>query len=63
MAPRSQIDPVPQPVAGAMTVKCACGWESVFIMPEEHIYVMNRVFEHLKAEHNIDFPVICCYWH
>lgn len=64
MAPRiNPADLIPQPVAGAMTVKCECGWESVFIQPEEHIVVMNVVFQHLKDVHHITFPTICCFWH
>ena len=52
-----------EPVAGVMTVKCECGWEMVFLQPEEHIVLLNTVFEHLKQVHGIAFPVLCCYWH
>ena len=63
MAPRIQFDPVPQFIAGAMTAKCECGWESVFIMPEEHISIMQLVFIHLRDVHHIELPTICFFWH
>ena len=63
MAPRTQLDPVPQPIAGLMTLKCECGWEMVTIQPEEHIYAMTMVFNHLKFAHHIELPQICCFWH
>ena len=56
-------DAVPTCIAGAMSVKCECGWEMVFIQPEEHLAVLNYVFEHLKQVHQVVFPTICCYWH
>lgn len=56
-------DQVPAAIGGVMTVKCACGWEAVFIQPEEHLVLMNIVFQHLQQEHQLVFPVICCYWH
>jgi predicted small metal-binding protein len=56
-------DAVPACIAGVMTVKCECGWEMVFIQPEEHINLLNFVFEHLKKAHNVVFPQICCFWH
>ena len=46
-----------------MTVKCECGWEGVFLMPEESIRLMTLVFQHFKDAHKIDFPQVCCYWH
>lgn len=46
-----------------MTVKCECGWECCFIQPEEHIVLMNIVFQHLQQAHHVVFPVLCCYWH
>ena len=46
-----------------MTVKCECGWERVLVMPEEHILLLNLVFQHLKEAHHMEFPAICCYWH
>jgi hypothetical protein len=63
VAPKIQFDPVPQPIAGVMTVVCECGWEMVFIQPEEHIAVMTYVFNHLKQVHHVEFPQICCFWH
>lgn len=63
MAPRIHLDPVPQPVAGVMTTKCECGWEAVFIMPEEQVIVIASIFQHLKDGHKLDFPQICCFWH
>jgi hypothetical protein len=54
---------VSQVIAGAMTVKCECGWEMVFIQPEEHIVMMNIVFQHLQEVHHVVFPTLCCYWH
>lgn len=63
MAPRINIDPVPQPVAGVMTVKCECGWEMVTIQPEESIFVISCIFTHLKEIHKIEFPPIACFWH
>ena len=65
MAPRTKRDedPVPQVIAGVMTVKCECGWEMPFIMPEESLAVMNFVFEHLQKKHDVKFPTICCFWH
>jgi hypothetical protein len=62
VAPKIQFDPVPQPIAGVMTVKCECGWEMVFIQPEEHIVLMNYVFHHLQDAHHVVFPQICCFW-
>jgi hypothetical protein len=56
-------DAVPQMICGAMTVKCECGWEMVFIQPEEHIVLMNVVFQHLQTAHQMVFPALCCYWH
>lgn len=46
-----------------MTAKCECGWEMVFIMPEEHIMMLQIVFAHLKEVHHIELPTICCFWH
>lgn len=64
MAPRPTPElSIPQVVAGAMTAKCECGWESVFIMPEEHMTLITVVFQHLKDAHHIDFPQIACFWH
>lgn len=64
MAPRPNLELlIPQVVAGAMTAKCDCGWESVFIMPEEHMVLITLIFQHLKEKHGIDFPQICCFWH
>ena len=63
MAPRIKLDPVTQSVAGVMTTRCECGWEIVTIQPEEHVMVMQLVFEHLKLVHNIVFPNIGFFWH
>lgn len=63
MAPRLKLDPVPQPVAGVVSVKCECGWEMALIMPEEHVTLFSYVFLHLKEKHGIDFPQVCVFWH
>lgn len=54
---------VPAVIGGVMTVKCECGWEACFIQPEEHIWMMTIVFQHLQEKHEVVIPTICCYWH
>jgi hypothetical protein len=63
VAPKTQFDPVPNPVAGPMTTKCDCGWEIVTIQPEESIQLLIMIFRHLKDHHGIEFPNICNFWH
>lgn len=50
-------------MAGVMSVKCACGWEIVVIMPEEEINLLQFLFWHLKQAHGIELPEIQMQWH
>jgi hypothetical protein len=63
VAPREKLDPVPQAVAGLVSMKCECGWECVFLVPEEQIILMQVVFAHLQGEHHLLFPKLECFWH
>jgi len=61
--PRVQFDPVPNAIAGALTIACECGWEMVVIQPEEDMLLLTYLFHHLEQAHQIQFPKIFCYWH
>jgi hypothetical protein len=50
-------------VAGVLTSKCECGWEAVFVLPEEHMLMLQKVFEHLVVGHLLILPTITCEWH
>jgi len=63
MAPRIDFDPVPQAVAGVMTMKCDCGWEMVFVQPEEHLVMLEKLFGHLINKHLLQLPEIRVEWH
>ena len=63
MAPRINTDPVPQIMAGIVTMKCECGWEMIFIMPEEQFVLTTRVLAHLRYAHCIEVPQFDCQWH
>lgn len=63
MAPRIQFDPLPPACAGILTVRCACGWEMVFVLPEEQMTMLHRLFAHLVNVHQLTFPEIQCEWH
>jgi hypothetical protein len=60
---RIRIDCVPQAHAGVLTMHCACGWEMVFILPEEQMVLLQTVFTHLVTHHLIALPSITCEWH
>lgn len=52
----ANIDPVPVSVAGIYTYLCECGWEAVFIVPEESQRLWLNVFNHFRDKHGINFP-------
>ena len=54
--PLPKLDPVPTFVAGPQSLKCEdCGWEGVWILPEETITFVHAVFDHIQ-QHGIILP-------
>ena len=46
----------PRIFARVETIQCECGWERLFILPEEHELRLLSIFRHLEA-HGITLPV------
>ena len=49
-------DPVPTAAAGIKSFKCKCGWEAVFICPEEDEKQLVSILTHLVNQHGLDVP-------
>jgi hypothetical protein len=54
-----KIDPVPTGLsAGIYTVGCECGWEAVFVLPEEQPHYEGAIFRHLAEIHGLELPML-----
>ncbi len=47
---------VPRVTAGIRSIRCECGWESVFLVPEEQDTMIVAMFEHLTKTHEVVLP-------
>lgn len=47
----------PEVRAGVETLQCECGWERVYILPEESDLRLMQIFRHLMEEHSIRLPI------
>ena len=63
MAARIRFVNPPEALAGVMTVQCECGWEVVSIQPEENMWLIQILFNHLHNEHAVRFPSVTFNWH
>ncbi len=41
-----------------VTVKCACGWEAMYMLPEECFRYLIGVLGHAKDAHGVKLPQI-----
>lgn len=58
--PLPKLDPVPSFVAGPQAIRCdECGWEGIWILPEETNQVIGSLFEHIQ-QHGIILPKFSC---
>jgi hypothetical protein len=48
---------VPVTRVGPKTFNCDCGWERVFVFPEEDEVAIIAVFRHLQDDHGLTLPV------
>jgi hypothetical protein len=48
----------PRIVSGPRTVKCECGWEKNFILPEDSDPMLLTIFNHIQQDHSIKLPVL-----
>lgn len=44
-------------VAGIETIQCECGWESVYVVPEEGLRMAGDIMNHLRWYHRLEFPM------
>ena len=49
---------VPKVIGTIETVNCDCGWEAVFVLPEEADFKLSSIINHLVYRHKIKFPEI-----
>lgn len=52
-----RVDPFPSINTGPRTIKCECGFECVFVLPEEVDYMFASVLQHIQ-QHGIEIPFI-----
>ena len=43
-------------IAGIQSTACECGWECVFVIPEEHERQINAIMTHLREAHRKNLP-------
>jgi len=53
--PNTQLDDLPQIYAGVQTIRCACGWETLSIVPEENVNMLVKILEHIQ-QHGVVIP-------
>ena len=58
-----QLDAVPRVTAGIRSIGCACGWEAVFLVPEEDNLVVVAILEHLGQKHGAEIPILWDVYH
>jgi hypothetical protein len=51
-------DIIPSSYSGIRSVKCECGFENVYVLPEEFDKFLSRLIFHLVVVHHIDLPDI-----
>jgi hypothetical protein len=56
-------DPVSVAHAGVVSYRCECGWEMVFIVPEESLMILQTILWHFHATHLLRIPVIMNEFH
>jgi hypothetical protein len=57
-----RVDPFPSLYSGPRTIKCECGYEVVFVIPEEVDYMFSSVLQHIQ-QHGVEIPTILVEMH
>lgn len=52
-----RVDPVPTLISGPRSISCECGYEAIWVFPEEIDSMLSSLLEHIQ-QHGIMLPAI-----
>lgn len=61
--PGPAVPELPEAIGRIVSASCKCGWEAVYVFPEEATIFLVRVLDHMRISHNVDLSEMGLQYH